>query len=120
MTDPIDAAVFAALVEMTGGEIDFVDELVDTYLEDGRNQLDAMRAAVAAEDDRSLGRAAHSLKSGSLNVGAMGLGELCRALEEAARSGSVPDASERVAAIDAGFDGARRELLAEREHRAPR
>lgn len=119
MTDPIDATVFAALVEMTGGELDFVDELVDTYLEDGRNQLDAMNAAVLTGDVASLGRAAHSLKSGSLNVGAMGLGELCRALEEAARSGSVPDASERVAGIDAGFDDARRELLAERERRVP-
>jgi len=27
---PIDPAVFAGLVEMTGGEMDFVDELVDT------------------------------------------------------------------------------------------
>ena len=35
MAGPIDAATFANLVEMTGGDLEFVDELVDTYLEEG-------------------------------------------------------------------------------------
>ena len=48
MADPIDAATFANLVEMTGGEMDFVDELVDTWLEDGESQLAAMRTAAVA------------------------------------------------------------------------
>ena len=66
----------------------------------------------------TLTRAAHSMKSGSLNVGALELGALCRSLEEAGRSGSVPDATGRIAAIDGAFADARRELLAERERRA--
>lgn len=118
MSGPIDQAVFAGLVEMTGGEMDFVDELVDTFLEDGANQLDAMRAAVEQGDIASLTRAAHSLKSGSLNVGALQLGELCRALEEAGRGGAVPDADPQIAAIASGFDDARLSLLDERERRA--
>jgi HPt (histidine-containing phosphotransfer) domain-containing protein len=102
--DPIDAAAFANLVEITGGDLEFVDELVDTYLEDARNQVDAMHAAVASGDIVSLGRAAHSLKSGSLNVGAMRLGELSRDLEEAARGGTaVPDAADRILAITAAL-----------------
>jgi len=113
----IDAAAFARLVEMTGGEIEFVDELVDTYLEDGANQLAALRAAVAAGSSDELVRPAHSLKSSSLNVGALGLGAQCRELEEGARSGDVPDAASRVDAIAAGFDDVRRELLAERDGR---
>jgi HPt (histidine-containing phosphotransfer) domain-containing protein len=120
VTEPaIDRAAFDRLVEMTGGEMDFVDDLVDTYLQDGAAQVAALEAAVAAgggPDD--LVRPAHSLKSSSLNVGAVGLGGVCRELEEAARSGLVPDAAERVAAIAAGFDEARHELLAERERRA--
>lgn len=120
MTDsPIDPAVFAGLVEMTGGEMDFVDELVDTFLEDGQNQLEGMRAAATESDLETLGRAAHSLKSGSLNVGAVELGALCRSLEEAGRSGAVPDAASQIDAIAAEFDGARRELLAERARRTP-
>jgi HPt (histidine-containing phosphotransfer) domain-containing protein len=118
MTDPIDAATFANLVEMTGGELDFVDDLVDTYLEDGARQVEAMRAAAAAGDLETLTRAAHSMKSGSLNIGALELGGRCRALEEAGRSGDVPDAAERIAAIGDAFDDARRALLAERGRRA--
>jgi HPt (histidine-containing phosphotransfer) domain-containing protein len=105
---------------MTGGEMDFVDDLVDTYLEDGATQVAALQAAVAAgggPDD--LVRPAHSLKSSSLNVGAVRLGDVCRDLEEAARSGPVPDAADRVAVIAAGLDDARRALLAERDRRTP-
>jgi HPt (histidine-containing phosphotransfer) domain-containing protein len=119
MTDAIDAAAFANLVEMTGGELDFVDELVDTYLEDGERQLDAMRAAADGGDVAGLTRAAHSLKSSSLNVGALELGEACRALEELGRGGSVPDAAERIALIAAGFVAVRDTLLDERPRRAP-
>lgn len=118
MTDVIDAATFANLVAMTGGDMEFVDELVDTYLEDGQRQLDAMRAAVEQGDTPSLTRAAHSLKSGSLNLGALGLGEMCRTLEAAGRSGSVPHPAEWIASIAAAFNAASRALLDERERRA--
>lgn len=120
MTDPaIDRATFDALVEMTGGEMDFVDKLVDTYLDDGQGQVTGLLAAVAAGGDPpALVRPAHSLKSGSLNVGALGLGELCRKLVEEARSGTVPDAAQRVAAIEAAFEAVRSALLEERTARA--
>ena len=117
MSGPIDDAVFAGLVEMTGGEMDFVDELVDTYVEDGANQLAAMWAAITADDIETVTRAAHSMKSGSLNVGALELGAACRALEEAGRGGPVPDAADQVAAIDAGFAAARVALLEQRSAR---
>jgi HPt (histidine-containing phosphotransfer) domain-containing protein len=120
MTDaPIDAAVFANLVEMTGGEMDFVDELVDTFLEDGRNQLAAMRGAAAAGDLETLARAAHSMKSGSLNIGAIELGALCRAVEEDGRSGALPDPDARIAAIDVAFAADGAALMDERGRRTP-
>ena len=114
----IDPTTFAALVEMTGGEMEFVDELVDTYLEDGERQVAALQAATGASDIEALVRPAHSLKSSSLNVGALGFGELNRALEEAARTGGVPDAAARVDAIASGFEGVRTALLDERARRA--
>jgi HPt (histidine-containing phosphotransfer) domain-containing protein len=118
VTDPaIDPAAFARLVEMTGGELDFVDELLDTYLEDGAAQVTALRAAAAAGDNEGLLRPAHSLKSSSLNVGALGLGELSRQLEEAARTGAVPHPAEWVERVATGFDDVRRELLDERARR---
>jgi two-component system sensor histidine kinase BarA len=114
---PIDKAVFDALVEMTGGEMAFVDELVDTYLDDGREQVAALRAAAAAADVPGLVRPAHSLKSSSLNLGALELGGLCRDLEEQSRTGAVDFADARVAAIAAGFDRVGAALRAKRMDR---
>jgi len=115
----IDPAVFANLVEITGGDLEFVDDLVDTYLADGEQQIAALRAAASTGSREDLVRPAHAMKSSSLNVGALGLGALSRTLEEAARTGAVTDAAVRVEAIAAAFDDARRELLTERARRAP-
>lgn len=118
MTDlPIDRAVFNALVQMSDGDLAFVDELVDTFLEDGAGQVAALRAAVPASDTPALARQAHSLKSSSLNIGAMELSELCKELEQLARANVVVDAPARVDSIAAGFDRAREALLAERAAR---
>lgn len=114
---PIDPAAFGRLVEMTGGDLEFVDELVDTYLEDGRAQVEGLRSAIARGDGEAVVRAAHSLKSSSLNVGALGLGERCRALEEAARGGPVQDAADQAAAIAADFDAVAGALLEARASR---
>lgn len=121
-TEPIDGATFANLVEITGGEMDFVDELVDTYLAEGQAQIAALRAAVAAiaagGDPGELVRPAHSLKSGSVNLGALGLGEMCRALEEQARSGTPDDAAGQGERIATAFEAVRSALLAERAARS--
>ena len=77
MINPINQATFDRLVEMTGGELKLVDELVDTYIEDGRSQVEGLRAALDRGDTEALVRAAHSLKSSSLNVGALALGDRC-------------------------------------------
>ena len=119
MSGPIDPAAFDRLVEMTGGELDFVDELVDTYLADADGQLTAIRAALERNDQEAVIRAAHSLKSGSLNVGALALGEACRELEEGLRQGRIADVPARVTGIAAGFAEARTALLGERDRRAP-
>jgi HPt (histidine-containing phosphotransfer) domain-containing protein len=114
----IDEATFANLLEMTGGDMEFVDELVDTYLADGEGQVETLREAAARSDAADLVRPAHSLKSSSLNVGALRLGELARSLEETARGGAVADAEDRVETIAVAFADARQVLLDERERRA--
>jgi HPt (histidine-containing phosphotransfer) domain-containing protein len=113
----IDPATFRGLVEMTGNDLAFIDELVDTYLGDGQVQVAALRDAAARGAGDDLVRPAHSLKSSSLNVGALALGELCRQLEEDARGGSVADAADRVEAIARAFEDARAALLDERAAR---
>ena len=50
----LDEGVLTELTESTGGDIDFVRELVETYLADTPAQLDAMTAAVEADDAEAL------------------------------------------------------------------
>ena len=67
----LDAAALDRLLEITGDDVAFVDELIDTYLEDALVQLAAMDDAAATGDAAALVRPAHSLKSNSENVGAV-------------------------------------------------
>ena len=102
---------------MTGGDLAFVDELVDTYIEEGERLVDALRVAAAAGTPDALVMPAHSLKSSSLNLGALELGDQCRDLEAMARAGTVSDARDRVEVIGTSFGRARGALLAMREDR---
>ena len=115
--DPIDQVAFERLLEITGGDLEFVDELVDTYLSDAVVQLDGMRRAAADADAAAMVRPAHSLKSSSENVGATSLADACRSLEADGKAGVVPDAAERVAACESTFKAVEAALLAERAGR---
>lgn len=110
----LDPSALEHLLEITGGDLAFVDELIDTYLDDAVGQLDDMRQAAAAGDAAAMVRPAHSLKSTSANVGAVDLAELCRALEADSRTGTVADAAARVDACQLAFDEVRTALLEER------
>ena len=118
MTEPaLDMAAFERLLEITGGDVEFLDELVDTYLEDSETQLAALRQAVADDDPAAILRPAHTLKSSSANVGAMTVSDLCRDLEADARTGVVPDMAARVEACAGALADARTALLATRDGR---
>jgi HPt (histidine-containing phosphotransfer) domain-containing protein len=113
----LDPNAMSRLLEITGGDVAFVDELVDTFLDDATVQLDSLRAAGTASDAAAIVRPAHSLKSNSDNVGATVLADLCRSLEADGRAGHVPEMTERIAAIEAEFLSVRAALLETRSTR---
>jgi HPt (histidine-containing phosphotransfer) domain-containing protein len=86
--------VFDRLVATTGGQ--FVTELIDTFGEDARELLAALRRALAGMDVDAFRRAAHSLKSTAESLGAVALGALARELEGHARAGSLEGAAPRL------------------------
>lgn len=101
MTPPvIDPQVLAELQQQAGAE--FVRGLVDTFAEEGPEQLAIMRAAVSAADGPSpaLRRAAHSIKSNATTFGAGRLAALARALELGERSADAAALDELQAALD--------------------
>jgi signal transduction histidine kinase/DNA-binding response OmpR family regulator len=89
--------------------------VIEIYLRSAPDLIGAMHAAVAAEDMTALGKAVHSLKSSSLNVGATRLGGLSREIETAARSNAPEVAVKLVASIDAEYTRVEDLLRAELE-----
>lgn len=106
----VDPAALDRLLDMTGGDPEFLDELVVTYLEDAGAQLAAMLVAAEAGSVEAMVRPAHSLKGNSESVGAGRLAEQCRQLELDGRSGTIDDAVERVRAAEAEFQRVQAEL----------
>jgi len=79
----IDKAIFDELKQMSGAE--FINELIDTFLEDAPKMLQDMKSALEAHDADSFRRAAHSLKSNAATFGAGGLADLAKELESLGR-----------------------------------
>jgi len=75
----IDKATFEELTQMAGA--DFINELIDAFLDDAPNMIGQMQTAVAAKDFESFRRNAHSLKSNANTFGATELGALAKELE---------------------------------------
>jgi HPt (histidine-containing phosphotransfer) domain-containing protein len=75
----IDKETFEELKRMSGA--DFIDELIDAFLDDGPHMISQMEAALTAQDVESFRRNAHSLKSNANTFGAMELGSLAKELE---------------------------------------
>jgi len=127
------AARFAAVAEPVGEGLDrsmldnlraldpsggsaVLQRVVDIYLKSAPELVHAMRGAADAGDAEALGKAAHSLKSSSLNVGAASLGNLCREIETAVRSTPATIATTLVAAIEPEYLRVEQLLRAELEN----
>jgi PAS domain S-box-containing protein len=76
-------------------------EVIQMFLDEAPQQLAALKQAVDDGDGGALGNVAHAMKSACFNVGAMGLGELCRRAERQGKTGSTQGAGDLVAAIEA-------------------
>ena len=76
---PIDLAVYSELQAATG--VEFVAELVNTFLEEAPGMLAELRKARADGNAERFRRAAHSLKSNANTFGAVSLAAQARELE---------------------------------------
>ena len=98
----IDPTAIEALTASMGGA--FIVELIDTFGEDARELIAALRRALAAADLDGFRRAAHSLKSTSETLGAAGLAAMARELETQARAGNVEGAGDRIERLAAEYE----------------
>jgi CheY-like chemotaxis protein/HPt (histidine-containing phosphotransfer) domain-containing protein len=103
----IDRGVLQSLQDLQiEGEPSIVRQVVETYLADAVPLISQLKQALSDNDGAVLQRAAHTLKSSSANVGALGLSEISRELEMNCRNNSFDDAARLVAAIESAFEEA--------------
>lgn len=103
----IDKAIFEELKQMTGE--DYINELIDAFLDDAPNMIAAMRTAISAQDVESFRRNAHSLKSNANTFGATELGVLAKELEYMARENNL-NIGNKLNVLDESFAAAAEEL----------
>jgi HPt (histidine-containing phosphotransfer) domain-containing protein len=83
----IDQATFEELKQMSGE--DFINELIDAFLDDAPNMLDHMQMALDTKDIETFRRNAHSLKSNANTFGAVELASLAKELEYMAKQNDL-------------------------------
>jgi GAF domain-containing protein/CheY-like chemotaxis protein/HPt (histidine-containing phosphotransfer) domain-containing protein len=104
---PIDRSVLARLIEGSGGDEEFVSELIEQFLADAPVLIDAARAGLQRDDADEVRRAAHTLKSNAATFGALDLADSSRALEEAAKQRTLGEGSSSVDAMAREFEAVR-------------
>jgi len=103
-SSPIDRSVLCALQDLQiRGEPSVVKRVIDAYLADSEPLVSRLQEALLVNDGEVLQRSAHSLKSSSANVGALGLSEISRELEMECKNNGAEDAPRLVAAIESEF-----------------
>jgi CheY-like chemotaxis protein/HPt (histidine-containing phosphotransfer) domain-containing protein len=79
-------------------------QLLGAYARQGRELVAQLHQTLEARTAQALGRAAHTLKGASLNVGANPLAGLCARLEELGRAGDLAGAGDLVAQVQTEWE----------------
>jgi len=87
MASQIDMNIFNTLKDSTGS--DFINDLIDAFLEDAPNLFTQMHSALIAKDSDAFRRAAHTMKSNAATFGAMKLSTLAKELENLGRENNL-------------------------------
>lgn len=103
MAEPvIDQATLQGLI--SGTDVDFVRDLIDTFLDDAPRMLAELRESLASKNAEVFRRAAHSLKSNSASFGALHLSAQAKELEMLGKAGTLEGVGDKLTALTAEFD----------------
>ncbi len=92
-----------ALAELRDVMEDEFDILIQTYISDSRERIQALHQALSNNDPDAFSKTAHSFKGSSINIGASLLGDLCMRAEKAGREGRLGDARALVPDLETEF-----------------
>ncbi|MFC2029397.1 GAF domain-containing protein [Chloroflexota bacterium] len=97
----LDPAVLDELLTMLGGEFVYLEEIIDSFLEDSPRLLADLKQYVDGGDSAGASRIAHSLKSNGADFGAATFSNLCMDLEAKGRSGELNGSADLLDALEA-------------------
>ncbi len=102
VSDPqiIDSDIVAELKDVMGDDFSV---LVESFIRDGQQRLQALSQALQGQDRETLRAQAHSFKGSSSNLGAIQVCEHCLALETLAMEGDLAQAQTRLSALESDF-----------------
>lgn len=110
--DILDQNALDALNEVTGGDAEFMAELVDTFLEDAPLLLADIWQAFEAGNASEVRRLSHGLKSNGRDFGATTFADLCATLEHKAADEQLGDGEALINAIEKEFVTVKDALIA--------
>jgi len=87
-----------------------LERVLHAFLHDTPGQLQTLRQAIANDNALQLRKTAHSLKSSSANVGAHGMAQRCKELEQLGRNNTTAGAAALLADTERSFQAARQAL----------
>ncbi len=106
----IDPEAINNLRELSPDDDAFIIEIIDIFLEDTPKRIAELDSSLASQDVEVFGRAAHSIKGSSANLGAMNLRGVAEKLEHHARNEGLTETGEMIAELKTCFAEAKVEL----------
>lgn len=92
------------LSEISGGDVEFELDLIQTFLEAAPTLVEGYAAAVASGNCAGARHAAHTLKGSSRSIGATKFARVCEDAERAARAEDAELCKSLLPQIQASFD----------------
>jgi two-component system, sensor histidine kinase and response regulator len=86
------------------GAPDLIGKVIQLYLTDAPRLKEGMEKAGLGRDGERLRKAAHAFKSSSANIGALGLADLCRELEQIGRHGNFENVEKVLSELEKEYD----------------
>ncbi|WP_417545203.1 Hpt domain-containing protein [Marinobacter sp.] len=96
----LDKEALAELQDVMENEFSI---LIQTYLNDSKERIESLKAAMNVGDTDAFAKTAHSFKGSCINIGAPRLGELCREAETAGKNERLSDVPPVLHAIEEEF-----------------
>lgn len=78
-----DIIDFASALERIGGDTEFLDELIEIYIEDFESTYESLLEAVGSQDFKAIQELGHSLKGSSANLSLIQLRDTAYLVETA-------------------------------------